>query len=268
MFICRGEFMRTQTTAGETESYFGFDRNDYPGDENLAALRHDFSFAGYWLNVPPGAKNNSWVGKREILRKAGFGFLVLFNGRLDAELRKAKNVAGLGREDGASAVTAAHHEGFPSHTVIFLDVEEGGRMLPEQKAYMYAWADRVNEAGFRAGVYCSGIAAKEGGGIEVITAKDLRENAHGRNIMYWVVNDGCPPSPGCVLSKKAPPEGASGIDFADVWQFAQSPRRRDVTSGCRATYDRDGNCYAPATRDKKLFLDLDAAKSADPSQGR
>lgn len=260
------ESLCAQST-GDAKSYVGFDRNDYPGDENLPALRKDFSFAGYWLNVPPGAKRNSWVGKRNVLRDAGFGFLVLFNGRLDAELRKAKDAAQLGIQDAAEAVAAAQRQGFPSRTVIFLDVEEGGRMLPEQKAYVYAWADHVNEAGYRAGVYCSGIAAKEGNGVEVTTAKDLRENANGRKIVYWVVNDGCPPSPGCALPKNSPIP-ATALDFADVWQFAQSPKRRDVAGGCRASYDRDGNCYAPATRDKKLFLDLDAATSADPSGGR
>lgn len=267
IFMC-GEFLCAQSPGSATESYIGFDRNTYPGDENLAALRRDFAFAGYWLNLPPGATSNSWVGKRDALRKAGFGFLVLFNGRLDAELKKAKDAAELGRQDAASAVAAAQHDGFPAHTIIFLDVEEGGRMLPDQKAYIYAWVDHLNEAGFRPGVYCSGIAAKESGGVEVITANDLRENANGRSIVFWVVNDGCPPSPGCVLPEKAPSVSASRLDFADVWQFAQSPRRRDVASGCRASYDRDGNCYAPATRDKKLFLDLDAATSADPSAGR
>jgi hypothetical protein len=263
-----GEPLWAQTTARETKSYVGFDRNDYPGDENLAALRQDFSFTGYWLNVPPGAKSNSWVGKRDILRKAGFGFLVLFNGRLDAELRKTKDPAQLGREDAISAAAAAQHEDFPAHTVIFLDVEEGGRMLPEQKAYIYAWVDHVNEVGFRGGVYCSGIAAKEAGGVEVITAQDVRQNANGRSIVYWVVNDACPPSPGCALPKEVPPPTRSGIDFAEVWQLAQSPKRRDVASGCRATYDRDGNCYAPATQERHLFLDLNAAASEDPSGGR
>src|ERR1700751_2763606 len=241
--------LRAQSSPDAT-SYIGFDRNDYPGDQNLAALRKDFAFAGYWLNVPPGAKSNSWTGKRNILRDAGFGFLVLFNGRLFAELRKAKDVAQLGTTDAADAVAAAQREGFPANTVIFLDVEEGGRMLPEQKAYIYLWVDHVNEAGFRAGVYCSGIAAKEGKGVGVTTAKDLRENANGRKIVYWVVNEGSPPSPGCVLPKNSP-NPATALDFADVWQFAQSPKRRDVASGCRATYDRDGNCYGPSTGDQK-----------------
>ncbi len=36
-------------------------------------------------------------------------------------------------------------------------------MLPEQKAYIYAWVDGVTAAGFRAGIYCSGIAAADDG---------------------------------------------------------------------------------------------------------
>ncbi|HEX6465839.1 MAG TPA: hypothetical protein VFZ99_00960, partial [Terriglobales bacterium] len=48
---------RTERTA-----YLGFDRNLYPGDENLALLRKTFSFTGYWLNNPPGEQSNTWLG--------------------------------------------------------------------------------------------------------------------------------------------------------------------------------------------------------------
>jgi hypothetical protein len=257
-----------QAAKPEQTSYLGFDRNDYPGDENLAVLRRSFAFAGYWLNVPPGGAINSWAGKRETVRDAGFGFLVLFNGRLDAELRKSKDAAGMGRSDAMAAIAAANEEGFPARTIIFLDVEEGGRMLPEQKAYIYAWVDGVNASGFRAGIYCSGIAAKEGGGVTVITAQNLQQNAGARSIVYWVANDACPPSPGCARPKTPPHPSQSGVAFADVWQTAQSPRRRDIAGGCRATYDRDDNCYAPGTRDRHLFLDIDVAGAQDPSGGR
>ena len=46
-------------------------------------------------------------------------------------------------------------------------------MLPEQKAYIYAWVDGVIAAGFRAGMYCSGIPAADDG--NVVTAKDIRD---------------------------------------------------------------------------------------------
>jgi len=267
-FTGSNAFIQAQTAATGSHTYLGFDRNEYPGDANLASLRRTFSFAGYWLNVPPGAANNTWVGKRNAINEAGFGFLVLFNGRLDTELRKAGSASALGRSDAATAIASARREGFPEGTLIFLDQEEGGRMLPEQKAYLYAWVDSVNAGRFRAGIYCSGIAAPEGKGVTVITAEDIRQNAGTRKIAYWVTNDACPPSPGCAFPRHAPSPSQSGVTFADAWQFAQSPRRRDVAAGCRANHASDGNCYPPGVARQKLFVDLDSATSADPSAGR
>jgi Domain of unknown function (DUF1906) len=259
-------FSPRATAADSHPSYLGFDRNEYPGDDNLKALRKTFAFAGYWLSDPPGSKTNTWIGKRSKVEAAGFGFLVLFNGRLYRDLKV--NAAALGKSDGDAAIAAARRERFPWQTIIFLDQEQGGRLLPEQKAYLFAWIDEVSKAGFRAGVYCSGIAAREDGGGSVVTTEDVKTNAGGRKITYWVTNDACPPSPGCIVNVRPPSPTASGIDFADVWQFAQSPRRKDVAGGCGA-YDKDGSCYPSSTAAaERLYVDLDTASSADPSHGR
>ena len=246
-------------------TYLGFDRNDYPGDANLKILRQTFSYTGYWLNNPPGATSNNWIGKRATLESAGFGFLVLFNGRLDKELKR--NVAGLARSDAQAAIAGAKREGFPARTILFLDIEEGGRMLREQKTYIYSWVDAVIAAGFRAGVYCSGIPAREDRNTTIITAEDIRANAQGRSITYWVTNDSCPPSPGCTASN--PPNPAqSGVSFADIWQFVQSPRRPDFARMCH-NYHPDGNCYPPGFNPSThLHVDVNTAASADPSGGR
>ena len=259
-------------------AYVGFDRNDYPGDANLKSLHQTFSYSGYWLNTPPGAKTNSWTGKRKIIEAAGYGFLVLFNGRTYAEIKSsAVGAARLGRSDADAAVRAARAEGFPLQTIIFLDQEQGGRLLREQRVYLHAWVDGVNSAQFAAGVYCSGIAARESVGVSVVTAEDIQQNAGGRKIKYWVVNDSCPPSPGCTISRNNLSPGSSGISFAEVWQFAQSPKRADFARGCptnnSANYNKDGNCYAPGMAPsvdptQRLHLDLDVATSSDPSHGR
>src|ERR1700744_6806747 len=102
-------------------NYLGFDRNGYPGDANLAALHQTFSYAGYWLNIPPGEKTNTWVGHRATLESAGFGFLVLFNGRLYAALKSEANAARLAQADARAAIAAARTEGFPAATIILLD---------------------------------------------------------------------------------------------------------------------------------------------------
>jgi hypothetical protein len=247
-------------------SYLGFDRNEYPGDGNLKTLRQTFSYTGYWLNNPPGFSSNNWAGHRAAVEAAGFGFLVLFNGRLYAELKTVGNATRLGQSDAQAAAAAARREGFPRATIIFLDQEQGGRMLPEQQAYIYAWADAVSAAGFRAGIYCSGMPAPDGSNI--VTAEDIREHAGGRQIVYWVTNDACPPSPGCVFSQHPPSPAQTAVHSAEVWQFAQSPRRKDVAAHC-TNYSRDGNCYPPGISPAQgLHIDLNSATSPDPSHGR
>jgi hypothetical protein len=264
------------TLLAQVPSYLGFDRNTYPGDANLKALHQTFSYTGYWLNHPPGEKTNTWAGHRDAVESAGFGFLVLFNGRLYAELKSAElksvtRATKLGQSDAQAAAAAARREGFPARTVIFLDQEQGGRMLPEQKAYIYAWVDGVTAAGFRAGIYCSGIANRDDG--NVVTAEDIRAHAGEgaratRAIVYWAINDACPPAPGCAFPSRPPSPAESGVRFAEVWQFAQSPKRKDVAGRC-ANYSRDGECYPPGILPAlQLHVDLNSATSPDPSQGR
>jgi len=259
-----------QTPTEDRFSYLGFDRNSYPGDANLKALRQTFSYTGYWLNNPPGERTNTWIGHRAAVESAGFGFLVLFNGRLYAEMKSVARATKLGNSDAQAAAAAARREGFPAKTIIFLDQEQGGRMLPEQKAYIYAWVDAVTAAGFRAGVYCSGIPAADDG--NVVTAEDIRQNAAGRQIVYWAINDACPPAPGCAFPLNPPAHppspGQSGIPFAEVWQFAQSPQRKDVAAQC-SNYSHDGNCYPPGiAAAQQLHIDVNTATSPDPSNGR
>jgi hypothetical protein len=140
-------FQATKPAGSLSHNYLGFDRNRYPGDAVLGLLRETLSFCGYWLNVPSGETSNTWEGKRGVLNSSGFGFLLLFNERFDRELKSLSNSKTLGTHDAAVAVEAAKKEGFPVGTIIFLDQEEGGRMLPEQRAYVYAWIDGVMPLG-------------------------------------------------------------------------------------------------------------------------
>jgi len=256
-------------SAAIAHTYLGFDRNDYPGDAALPPLRRTFSFVGYWLNEPPGAASNTWTGKRAILSQRGFGFLVLFNGRAYSQLRALSQPGALGATDARVAARNAARQGFPRNTIIFLDQEEGGRLLPEQRSYVFAWIDAVTAAGFRAGIYCSGMPASEGNGKFVVTADDIHDHAEGRSISFFVYNDACPSSPGCVYPQEPPSPTRSGVAFASIWQFAQSPRRHEFTARCSSTYSRDGNCYPPvAAGAGSIFVDLDSATSPDPSAGR
>ena len=80
-------------------------------------------------------------------------------------------------------------------------------MLPEQRAYIHAWVDGVVRAGYRAGVYCSGIAFRESSSVSVVTANDIRDHAGGREIHFFISNDQCGPSPGCVFPQPPPSSG-------------------------------------------------------------
>jgi hypothetical protein len=247
-------------------TYLGFDRNTYPGDANLKALHQTFAYTGYWLNNPPGERTNTWTGHRAAVESAGFGFLILFNGRMYGELKSVANARRLGRSDAQAAAASARREGFPARSIIFLDQEQGGRMLPEQKAYIYAWVDALMSAGFRAGIYCSGIPAKDDN--NVVTAEDIRRSAAGRHIAYWAIDDACPPAPGCAFPAHPPSPAQSGVRFAEVWQFAQSPQRMDVADRCLG-YSRDANCYPPGTLAAlRLHLDVNTATAPDPSHGK
>ena len=260
-------------SAQERRSFVGFDRNDYPGDAALASLQKQFSFVGYWLTNPPGTMANSWSGKREILVRQGFGFLVLANGREEAAIKAAATSQQLtaiaqGQMDATVAMAAAKRERFPAGTVVFLDQEEGGRLTDDQAAYLKGWIERLAEGGYRPGVYGSGQPVSEGGGHTITTAQDIRarEASHyfRERVALWVYQDACPPSNGCRLP--APELEKSGTPGAVAWQYAQSPRRKENTAACAKTYAGDGNCYVPEA--PGLHLDLSVAESDDPSHGR
>lgn len=252
-------------TAAPARTYPGFDKDVYPGDALLPALHRTFAFAGFWLNNPPGMTANPWAGKRSVVRAAGFGFLILFNGRLDQDLKHG-HPAALGRADGAAAIAAAHREGFPARAILFLDQEEGGALLPEQADYLSAWIATVNASSYRAGVYASGIPVAAGH-AQISTAQDVGARFHAA--LLWVWDDRCPPSPGCVAPAATLTLTRSAFPHALVWQYAQSPRRPADTAACRTTYAADSRCYAPGLpQSEATHIDLDLAASPDPSHGR
>ena len=266
----------TATPLPSAGFYAGFDRNEYPGDAALPELRKHFDFIGYWLTNPPGESRNTWIGKREILLRQGFGFAVVANGRLDQEiLRSAKQrvpPAALAQKDAAAAVKAARREGFLPRTILFLDQEEGGRLYDEQAAYLLAWTEAVAASDYLPGVYASGEPVPDGKSpdgkpVTITTIQDIRARVsagHLHEIAIWVTLDACPPAPGCVLSP--PPPDMSGVLDATAWQYAQSPRRKSKTQVCGKTYASDGNCDTPAPA--RFDVDLSSATTPDPSHGR
>jgi hypothetical protein len=249
-------------------AYLGFDRNVYPGDAAMPVLRKTFAYSSYWLSPPPGEKINTWQGKREWLRSLGFGFLVLYRGRDSRELRKSADATAKGNADARDAIASAKHEGFPPGTIIFLDIEEGGRLPETYHAYLKIWSEELKKAGFHAGVYGSAIPVKEEPTVSITTVDDIRAHAATHDMVLWAYNDVCPPAPGCTFPENPPATAGSGIPAATVWQFAQSPRRKEYSARCATTYAKDGNCYAPGDAAHAWFLDVNSATTSDPSNGK
>jgi hypothetical protein len=252
----------------KNRAYLGYDLNEYPGDAALPVLRKTFSFTSYWLGPPPGEKQTTWLGKRALLRAQGFGFVVLFNGPDIRTLKNESMARQKGIAEGERAAALARKEGFAKGTVVFLDIEEGGRLPGSYHQYLKSWTEALARGGYRSGVYCSGIPVSEGKGVSITTAKDIREHAGAREIVFWVYNDVCPPSPGCTFPASAPSPAESGFSSAMVWQYAQSPRRKEFTAQCPANYAADENCYAPGDSGHRWFLDVNTASSADPSAAK
>jgi len=246
--------------------YLGFDRNDYPGDAAMGELRKQFAFAGYWLTPAPGAKSNSWTGKRKALEEQGYGFALLARGRAVSAIRTAASATQSGIAGAREAARSATAEGFARGAIIFLDVEEGGRLPAAYHAYLRAWADELMKGGFRPGVYCSGIGVDEGGGVTIVTADHIRLNEAPREFAYWVFSDACPPSPGCVSVTNPPLPSASGVKNATVWQFVRSPRVKETAAKCGG-YAADENCYAAIDVARKWHLDMNVAETGNPSFG-
>jgi Domain of unknown function (DUF1906) len=273
LVLLHARSLSVQDVTEPRPSYLGFDRNLYPGDDALPILRKTFSFTSYWLSPPPGEKTNSWSGKRELLRKQGFGFVVLFRGREEKDLKSMDDAAAKGELDAQAAVEGAQREGFSPQTIIYLDIEEGGRLSPKYHKYIVQWLWKVSPVHFRGGFYCSGIPVKEGQGKSITTCQDILDDLfrRSRGFSLWAYNDMCPPSPGCSFPKKPPSPSVSGKGFCDdcidIWQFAQSPRRKERTALCPSKYAGDGNCYAPGDTAHRWFLDVNTATSLDPSGG-
>jgi Domain of unknown function (DUF1906) len=265
VLACANSGRRVASAEPAPTAYLGFDANLYPGDDALPVLRKTFSFTSYWLGAPPGEKHGTWQGKRSLLSSQGFGFVVLFKGRDSRKLRNSLDARQRGLSDAKAAAKLALKEGFAKGTVIFLDIEEGGRLPAPYHTYLRTWSEELSHSGLRAGVYCSALPVDEGGGVKITTAQDIQAHLGSRPMAFWVYNDACPPAPGCAFPGAPPPPQTGGFPSAVVWQYAQSPRRKEYTAKCPSNYATDGNCYAPGDTVHKWFLDVNSAASPDPS---
>ncbi len=147
--------------APDRVSYPGFDTWQYPGAEVLASWRDEapYEWIGYYL-PSPCHRGRTWEGRRSEIEGMGFGIAVLYVGQqtwdgvADPEeppdviicsrtLLDAEN----GRRDGRDAVETMRAEGFPTGSVIYLNVERMERVTSAMAEYYAAWQQTVLEDG-------------------------------------------------------------------------------------------------------------------------
>jgi hypothetical protein len=157
---------------------------------------------------------------------SGWGLAAIFVGQQDVNFTRCSqhNLSDdVGAADASNAVQQATSAGFPSGSVIFLDVEQGGRVGTTDPnnclGYITAWINNIDQDGtFRPGVYCSYSQ----------TADQIRQAVNtmnpNLNVKFWVWHLAGPPGTCPAISNNTYPSHdptSSGISYASVWQVAQ-----------------------------------------------
>ena len=246
------------------------DRNDYPGDANMQGLRKTFVFHRLLAEQSTGSRTAILgSGRAATCNRWVTDFCCCSMDVSTKSLRLRVMPRGWEARRGRCGKCGNHQRDFRQEAIIFLG-PGAGRAHARGAARLYSclggWC---GEGWLWGGIYCSGIAFRESSKVSVVTANDIRDNAAaGTSISLSATivagrrRDAC-------FRVRRPLRAKSGVAFADVWQYAQSPRRPEITSACRKTYAPDDNCYPPGNAPSTgLHIDVDAADSADPSRGR
>jgi hypothetical protein len=211
-------------------AYAGFDRADCPDLSLMARLRAETNlvWCGYYLRAPSQAAV-TWRGKRSTLIIQGWGLAPIYVGQETVGPGSHIVTAPQGTIDGAEAVSDMVNEGFPSGSWVYLDLENGPPFGNMQSGYVESWAASVEAGGYRAGIYCSFLFARQ--------IKTLLPQA--RIWVYHVVTVAPHPVDGTQLL--APEPATSGFAGATIWQHQDEAR---LTAFGDMACDLDSSVYA------------------------
>jgi hypothetical protein len=219
-------------SADSIPGYPGFDAAVYPGDSAMRAWLYPASpyhWVGDYLPAPCH-RDSSFAGKYSAMSQLGWGVAAIYVGQQDwsrmssaVTTHKSGSDAAApqrivcsttllsdaqGTTEAADAVARMRADGFPTGSIVYLDIETVTSVSPALLGYMRAWIAGVARDGrYRPGVY----AAKA-------NAPDLYPAA---TAAYRSANlAGAPPfwaSSAAGFSLTAQPS-AIGLDYATVWQ--------------------------------------------------
>ncbi len=228
--------MDTMEMPPSAAGHAGMDTSVYPGDELMAHFRTttNLEWTGFYLGPAPSHKDEGWMNRRSVLRAQGWGLAPIYvgqqlNGPGSHDVRGPR-----GLTDGDDAVALARKAEFPEGSVLYLDIETGGPLPDEMKAYLKSWCTRVEAGNFVPGAYLSHTSVDSA--LSVVP-----------DLVVWIfkvrfANSGIDIDP----PFRAEPVSESRVPHASVWQWAQ-------------------NCKIPKPG-KRQLVDLNVASSADPSK--
>jgi hypothetical protein len=133
----------------------GFDCYSYPGDTTVSWLRQhgQFRVTGFYLSHSPSKLDKTWTkGLRSTLAASGWGFFPTYVGLQegDAALSRANGTA-----HGQAAAGLMQGAGFPTSSIVYLDLEQGDEPSGKYADYVQSWTAAVKSNGFSPGIYCS-----------------------------------------------------------------------------------------------------------------
>jgi hypothetical protein len=222
----------------------GLDKSIYPGDNIMQWLLNNTNlrWTGFYLAPAPCRVDRSWMNTYGSLQSMGWGFAPVYLGQQNNNTRcpQANNLTQpQGVTDAIDAATLAAQAGFPSGSVIFLDVEQGGILPSSFITYIRSWIEELtNNQSYSPGIYCSYLAANQ-----------IQAAVPSVTIAFWVWRIGIIPCPNASTATYPDPDPSqSSIPYASAWQFAQEC---DIDAGGTI-----------------ITVDLDSASTADPSSLR
>ena len=228
--------------------HLGFDRLTYPGDSVMQSLWNStpLAFVAAYLAPAPSQGYTGWMPAVPTLRTMGWGIAPVYVGQQAAGSPGSHTLtAAQGATDALDATMLAQAAGLDAGSVVYLDVELGGTLAPEQITYIVAWVTAMNGGTYRPGVYCSFSQ----------TAAQIVANVG--DIPVWVFHPVVSGPANVDLALEGAPDPAgSGFGAALVWQHKMS-LNGPVTL---QWVDRDTGAAASLGP-----VDLDTAVCLDPS---
>jgi hypothetical protein len=228
--------------------HLGFDRLTYPGDSVMQSLWNStpLAFVAAYLAPAPSQGYTGWMPAVPTLRAMGWGIAPVYVGQQAGGGPGSHTLtAAQGATDALDASMLAQSAGLDAGSVVYLDVELGGTLAPEQMAYIVAWVTAMNGGSYRPGVYCS------------FSQSAAQIVASVGDIPVWAFHPVVAgPATIDLAAEGAPDPAGSGFGSALVWQHKMS-LNGPVTL---QWVDRDTGAASSL-----VTVDLDTAVCLDPS---